>query len=59
MHVEVEFYFQNIILFVENRSCNQHLHHLIGSFQNLINSDISEELFNWVVFQITISSMHL
>ena len=37
----------------------QHLHHLVGSLQYLINSDVSEKLFNGIIFQITIASVHL
>merc|ERR1719347_1009412 len=44
---------------VENTSGYQHLHHLVSSLQDLIDSDVTQKLFNWVVFQVTISSMHL
>ena len=46
-------------LFVEDTPCYQHLHHLVGSLQYLIDSNVPEELLYWVVFQIPVASVHL
>ena len=46
-------------LLVENAPSYQHLHHLVGSLQYLVDSDVPQKLFNRIIFQIAVASMHL
>ena len=45
--------------FLEYISCNDHLHHLIRSLQDLVYSDVPKILLNRIVFQIPIATVHL
>ena len=44
---------------VKNAPGYQHLHNLVGSLKNLVYSDISQELLNGIILQVTITTMHL
>ena len=44
---------------VENAPGYQHLHNLVGSLKNLVDSDVSQELLNGIILQVTVTTMHL
>ena len=46
-------------LLTEETPSYQHLHHLVGALQYLVHPNIPKELFDGIVLQISISTVHL
>ncbi len=34
-------------------------HDLVGTFKDLVHTQVSQEPFDWVLFQVAIATMHL
>lgn len=43
----------------EQVPANQQSHHFIGSFKDLVNSDVAEVLLNRIIFQESVATEHL
>ena len=45
------------LLRLQHGSGNDDLHNLVGALQDLVHPDIPQELFNWIILEISVATM--